>query len=66
MQPALLPDRPHLRPNVVGEVQDVAGVEAKSAAVHTEKVGKLAAPTAATFEQGARRVVARECRRVAA
>mmetsp|Transcript_22090 Transcript_22090/g.48035 ORF Transcript_22090/g.48035 Transcript_22090/m.48035 type:complete len:228 (+) Transcript_22090:2488-3171(+) len=60
MQPSLLSHGPYLCPDMVGEVQDVSCVEAKGAAVGAKEVGKLATSTSATFEEGARRVEARE------
>ena len=57
MQPPPLPGGPNLRPYVIGEVEDVPGVEAQGAAVGAEEVGELAASTAAGFEEGAGVVV---------
>ncbi len=52
---------PDLDPDVIGEVEDVAGVESEGAAVGSEEIGKFSAAAAAGLEEGAGRVVAGEC-----
>ena len=62
MQPPPLPDAPHLRPNVIGEIETISGVESHGAAVDSEEVGVFAASTATGGKEGTGGVVAGEGR----